>query len=750
MKSWSAAIVLTLSVTTAFAAMPQCVVLEGQPDGDLNRTVAELGNYYQRMTGIKLTVIVRESQEVPASAAIYLGPAAVGGQGFTEKELADTGNYGGFRIREKNGNVYIAGKYCLAPYYGVYRYLELLGAEFYSRDHEVIPSDVKTNLPAGTDILDVPHYELRIVSNMYSKLGGMPYRKLAGKWGGHGSGWHSLPMLVKLSEYAETHPEYFALVNGKRVAADYKEGDRFSHFTQLCMSNPQVKKLVLRNAIQWVKDQPDRIGFSINPADGADWCECEGCVKMDHGDTRNKTDRVIAFANPIVDKLKEMFPEKDFQVMVYYNCLAPPKVEKLTPDATLLLCPYTPHVRDRGHWFDHPANAQFTEIYKYWTKHAGKKWVYEYPIALQGQGYTPLAFNNDHFNFRIKQYARDGYTGITCNGRVAYMHSLWVYVTNRLLWNPDQDERPLIERFMKGYYGPVAEDMLGIYDFLTAIARKPDRIQGVAAPYTQFVTVPEAEKLLKLFDAAEARAKDDEALLRKVTREKFPVLFTYLSIVNPMVGNIKDMKAYRARMTQFAQVYKTQKRYSFHYAMYLPPSWLKRYFNWTLHDLDRYYATPEQVVIPERIEAPKVVKIENGWEIPLTMLEGANYPRLYRWKCEPKVATFLYPRGTAGSARRFTFDIELPEALTGAKLSIVGLDDDKPGTTPFTITINSREIFNGKNGYDEHKWIAIDYPIPDGLLRKGRNTVVLYNLSEEPLSNRQWLGLHSIKLVVLE
>ena len=290
----------------------------------------------------------------------------------------------------------------------------------------------------------------------------------------------------------------------------------------------------------------------------------------------------------------------------------------------------------------------------------------------------------------------------------------------------------------------------GIYDFLTAIARRPDRVQGVAAPYTQFVTVPEAEKLLKLFDAAEARAKDDDALRKKVTREKFPVLFTYLSIVNPTVGNIKDMKAYRARMTQFAQVYKTQKSYGFHYAMYLPRSWLKRYFNWTLHDLDRYYATPEKVVIPERIEAPRPVKIENGWEIPLTMLVGAKYPGLYRWKCEPKVATFLYPRGNAGSARRLTFDLELPKALTGAKLSIVGLDDDKPGTTPFTITVNNQEIFNGKNGYDEHKWIAIDYPIPDGLLRKGRNTFVLYNLSEEPLSNRQWLGLHSIKLLVPE
>ena len=36
---------------------------------------------------------------------------------------------------------------------------------------------------------------------------------------------------------------------------------------------------------------------------------------------------------------------------------------------------------------------------------------------------------------------------------------------------------------------------------------------------------------------------------------------------------------------------------------------------------------------------------------------------------------------------------------------------------------------------------------PDGDL-KGKNTFVLYNLSEEPLSNRQWLGLHSIKLLV--
>ena len=31
-----------------------------------------------------------------------------------------------------------------------------------------------------------------------------------------------------------------------------------------------------------------------------------------------------------------------------------------------------------------------------------------------------------------------------------------------------------------------------------------------------------------------------------------------------------------------------------------------------------------------------------------------------------------------------------------------------------------------------HTWIAIDHPIPGGLLRKGKNTVVLYNLARSP------------------
>ena len=60
-------------------------------------------------------------------------------------------------------------------------------------------------------------------------------------WGGY----HTLGQLLPSEKYFKTHPEYFALQNHERIPA------------QLCLSNPDVQRIVADNLIAVIRENSD-------------------------------------------------------------------------------------------------------------------------------------------------------------------------------------------------------------------------------------------------------------------------------------------------------------------------------------------------------------------------------------------------------------------------------------------------------------------------------------------------------------
>ncbi|MFA6291178.1 MAG: DUF4838 domain-containing protein [Victivallales bacterium] len=67
------------------------------------------------------------------------------------------------------------------------------------------------------------------------------------------------------------HPEYYALVNGKR--------EPINSNTKLCISNPGLRTLMLDYIRGVLKDDPTKTTVSVEPSDGGNWCQCKECVK---------------------------------------------------------------------------------------------------------------------------------------------------------------------------------------------------------------------------------------------------------------------------------------------------------------------------------------------------------------------------------------------------------------------------------------------------------------------------------------
>jgi hypothetical protein len=81
----------------------------------------------------------------------------------------------------------------------------------------------------------------------------------------------------------DRHPEYLALVGGKRV----KEGE-----VKFCISNPDLRKLVAQYAVDQFTRNPESSSISLEPSDGLGWCECPECRAMG-----SVSDRVVILCN---------------------------------------------------------------------------------------------------------------------------------------------------------------------------------------------------------------------------------------------------------------------------------------------------------------------------------------------------------------------------------------------------------------------------------------------------------------------
>ncbi len=130
------------------------------------------------------------------------------------------------------------------------------------------------SVPAGLDVRRSPPllynacYPLResfydIANNLFPQTGTR-------------TGAHSHPEAVPASVYRETHPEYFALVKGRRCC-EVKDWTG-SWTQQYCLSNPEVQELIYKNLLRWLDCGYEIVG--LGQADGFVPCECEACAKL--------------------------------------------------------------------------------------------------------------------------------------------------------------------------------------------------------------------------------------------------------------------------------------------------------------------------------------------------------------------------------------------------------------------------------------------------------------------------------------
>jgi hypothetical protein len=278
------------------------------------------------------------------------------------------------------------------------------------------------------------------------------------KWGGMKIyGGHSLGEVFPPEKYAILHPEYYALVDGKRAVPgpDYD----YKHEGQICTTNPEVVEV----AVQWVRkffnEHPDYDGVHLTMNDGRGFCECNNCRLLDTGELVDRpgidleemqkspskytviSDRIFTFMNQVAGEVQKTHPGKYVVSMAYSRYTKPPKKIKLHPYVIPQYCLWSAYRH---------ANQDFKNehyrIAQSWGEIANGTAIYEYHINGSWPGMHRLIMS--YIEELLKFLYHEGINLYqTQSGDDFAINGLNYYVAGKLLWDSSLSGKQILDDF---------------------------------------------------------------------------------------------------------------------------------------------------------------------------------------------------------------------------------------------------------------------------------------------------------------
>lgn len=492
------------------------IVLPARPTPDETRAAEVLQDHLLEISGAALPVVRADRSAYPYEIVLGANERLDAfGIPVDFRALEEDG----FAIRTAADRLIIAGGSEKGTLYGVYAFLEKqLGARLYSPTVKILPKQETITL-GEIDEVEIPVIKFR--DTHYRITWDREYtdwHRLDHSETGERTNWglwvHTFNRLVPPEVYYDEHPEYYALVDGKRIP------------TQLCLTNPEVLSITVQNLRREIARNPEAKYWSVSQNDNRAYCQCDRCRAINEREG-SPSGSIIHFVNQVAAQ----FPDRVISTLAYEYSRKAPATLRPVDNVNIMLCSIEVN-RDRPIAED-STSADFRRDVEEWSRIADDIIVWDYVIQFRN---LVSPFPNLHvLQPNLQFFADHGVSAMFEQGNREVggeFAELRAYLISKLMWNPALDVDSLMNDFLSGYYGAAAGPIRQYIDEMREAllaSGEPLRIFGSPVDAASSYLTPEMiARYEVLFDEAEAAVADDPEVLERVRVARLPLDFAIM------------------------------------------------------------------------------------------------------------------------------------------------------------------------------------------------------------------------------
>ena len=475
-------------------------------------SAAELVKYVKEATGKTLTVA---TEAPPAGAVIHVGDlAAAKAYGIDVEKLERQELLIAFPAPDRC--ILIGGADPVMKAYGWEHVASDIGTQY--AVHEFLERFVGVRwLMAGELFLHVP--EAASLTALRAEIRSRPaylMRKLSGPGGPGFCVWnretppliryhHGMEKIYPAGKYAKTRPDFYHVLHGKRRVPT---SDAMEHWNP-CWSAAGLVEEGIKTIVAYFRAYPGQDSISLGIMDVTPACECDGCQKLVEKDG-GFPETYAHWANAIAEGVTREFPNKQFGFLGYMAVRQPPATVKLHP----ALVPFL--TTERMMWAKPSVKEYHHALQARWTGVAHEQGWYDY---IYGGRSHVIPRGWYHVMAESLRYGREN--NVRYYYAEAYSQEKWLdgpklYVTLKLLWNPDLDVDKELDVWCTAVVGAEAGTFLRqYYDFWEDYwTRRLPKMQGYfhngallpsvvygSMAYLELLTSSDLDRTQRLIDA---------------------------------------------------------------------------------------------------------------------------------------------------------------------------------------------------------------------------------------------------------
>ncbi len=499
------------------------IVLPQHADPLEQEAAERLREKIQAMTGASLPIVAEESI-LPPIHSIFIGNT----QAFQHWALPSTRiEVGGFLIAAAGNRLFLCGDSPKTTDYAVSSLLEVFGCRFWAPGALEIPRRLNLVLKKSFCRVEVPPTPWRSVH--YGVAADPEYRRwhkldwvgdeIPDRWAPY---WvHSFLSILPPSQFFDEHPEYFALVDGKRRP------------TQLCMANPDVLRKVEAYVQHLIEQNPKIQVISLSQADNVEPCQCRQEKELTAREGSAMAP-VLRFVNTIARK----FQQYTFSTLAYQYTRKPPRNLQPEENVRIMLCTIE---ADRSRPLSAQTESRFADDFQIWSARTSNIFLWDYEVQFTNllAPFPDLYVLQPNVQWLSQRPLQNLF--LQGNGVHTEFSELRCYLLAKLAWNPQIDFEATLQEFLAGFYGdaaPYLSDYIHLLHKELGASASPLRIFGSPIDAKDSWLRPQVlARAEKLFAEAKMAVRGKPTLARRLSFAFLPVQYAELECARSRGAN---------------------------------------------------------------------------------------------------------------------------------------------------------------------------------------------------------------------